>query len=147
MKYIAPYILRTEYECHHCKALPPGIDLKNLQIAYELLFGRFKEIRESWGGPLQISSGYRCTDYQGLLIKQGKSRSPYSVHIFGLALDIDVHDDADVRKLVKIVEMIDPDLRIGYKEYLEKMQSFIHIDMGYLISPKYSQVLREGARW
>lgn len=96
---------------------------------------------------MDIISGYRCTDYQTMLFEQKKSRTPYSVHIFGLALDIDVHNETDVHGLVNIIRAIDDDMRIGYLEYLEKMQTFVHVDMGYLISPRYSSVLREGARW
>jgi uncharacterized protein YcbK (DUF882 family) len=146
-KYIAPYILQSEYACHHCKALPPGLDLTSVSFIYSILFTDFRKIREKWGKPLDITSGYRCPTHQRFLWNVGQSPSPLSVHVFGLALDINVNSANDVEGLVHVAEAIDPDLRIGYREYLAKGQTFVHIDIGYLMNPIYDAQLREGARW
>lgn len=145
MKYIAPYITRAEYACRHCDGLPPTLEER--AYIYEVFFGRFAEIREKWNRPLRISSGYRCTEHQLTLYRQKKSATPYSVHIFGLALDIDVDTRNEVLSLVDVAEEIDPDMRIGYQDYLNKGQTFVHIDMGYFIGPSYDKKLCEGARW
>lgn len=146
-KYIAPYITRAEYACSHCDALPPGLDPKLPTFNYHLLFTRFEEIRNQWRKPLRISSGYRCPTYQRFLWNVGRSDSAISVHIFGLALDIDVDSEAEVNRLVTIAEAIDGDMRLGYKKYLQQGHTFVHMDIGYLISPIYDLSLREGVRW
>jgi uncharacterized protein YcbK (DUF882 family) len=146
-KYIAPYILKDEYACHHCDKLPSGLDVKLPAFVFHLLFTRFEEIRKQWGKPLDITSGYRCPTYQRFLWNVGQSDSPLSVHIFGLALDINVKSKNEVNTLVNIVEGIDSELRIGYQQYLNAGKTFIHIDVGYLISPVYDEALHEGARW
>lgn len=146
-KYIAPYILKSEYVCRHCGALPPGFEINNMSFIFCLLFGRFEKIRQQWGKPLDISSGYRCPTYQQSLWLSRASSSPLSVHIFGLAFDINVDTPDDVKSLVNIAEAIDPDLRIGYQEYLAKGNTFVHIDVGYLINPIFDTRLHEGARW
>jgi uncharacterized protein YcbK (DUF882 family) len=147
MKYIAPYITQDEYSCHHCKKLPPGLDVHLPAFVFHLLFTRFEEIRKQWGKPLNITSGYRCPDYQRFLWNASKSDSPISVHIFGLALDISVGTKDEVKRLVSIAEGIDSELRLGFQQYLKSGQTFMHMDVGYLISPVFDVKLHEGARW
>ncbi len=67
-----------------------------------------------------------------------------SVHRFGLALDCDVSSDSEVDDLYEIITSIDPALRIG-RYY--GAQTFIHIDVGFLILPRVKWQWREGARW
>ncbi len=146
-KYISPYILKSEYACRHCGALPPGLDLTSISFIYGILFTDFEKIRKQWGSPLRISSGYRCPAHQLRLWQRKESTTPFSVHIFGLALDINVKTPEEVDSLVSIAGAIDPELRIGYRQYLAKEQTFVHIDIGYLINPIYDISLVEGERW
>jgi len=146
-KYIAPHILKSEYACRHCGALPPGLDLTSVSFIYSILFADFEKIRKQWGSQLKISSGYRCPAYQLRLWQNKLTTTPYSVHIFGLALDIEMKTADEVKSLVTMAECIDPELRIGYRQYLAKGQTFVHIDIGYLISPIYDISLVEGERW
>ena len=81
------------------------------------------------------------------LVRNKQTDTPYSAHVFGLALDLDVANAAEVLNLVQIANEVDSDLRIGYKKYLEKGQSFVHIDMAYLIYPKFHPAFIEGKRW
>lgn len=125
---IAPYITEQEYACRCCGKIPPFI----LKKIYQDLFYCFARIREQVG-PLTINSGYRCpkhnTDVGG---------KEYSIHIFGLALDI-ATDEPD--ELFSLIDNLYPDLRIG------QYNTFIHIDNGYDIVPRMKSAWRKGARW
>jgi len=135
---VSPHISLAEYACH-CKfcgnSLPP--DFKRDEdgewpTIFEALFSRFEGIREIYGQSIPVT-GYRCPRHE--LNVSGKT---ISVHIFGLALDC----TGDVDRLSSIVEENYPELRMG--TYAD---GHIHIDVGYLIHPRYSVDLAEGARW
>lgn len=152
-KYIAPYILMKEYECSHCSRLPPafyhddGGRKDYPPYVYKEFFDIFKEIREKWGKPIPITSGYRCIKHQRNLYDQGISSAVISVHDFGLALDLACSDEYEVKSMVKLIERVCPELRIGHMAYLHRGQSLVHIDIGYMINPPYSKKLYRGARW
>lgn len=133
---ISRYISYEEFRCSHCHALPPDLvkdDEGEWPTIYLALFDRFEDLRESWGKPIPITSGYRCPAHE--LNVSGKG---ISVHLFGLALDLAV----DPQGFAALVEREFPELRMG--TYAD---GHIHIDVGYLISPRYSTDLIEGARW
>lgn len=136
MKYISDYITETEYKCRCCDKLPPSLDLDDIATPYQILFDSFKFIREAWGKPIYISSGYRCpmrNAYVG-----GKV---LSAHMFGLALDLVCDGIDEVYELEDIVEEICPDLRRGRYDW------GLHIDTAYFIYPKATEKWHEGARW
>jgi uncharacterized protein YcbK (DUF882 family) len=152
-KNIAPFIAYKEYECHCCSRLPPefyyngGGRVDSPPYLYRELFDSFKTIREKWGRPINISSGYRCLKKQKELFDQDMTSAIISVHNFGLALDLDCSDEEETKSLVKFIKRFCPDLRLGWQTYLYKGQSFIHIDTGYRISPSYSKKLYRGNEW
>ena len=141
-EYIAPYITTEEYRCSHCGKLPPslacGEDWMTMLIFYEL-FHAFALLRELWGGPIKINSGYRCPVHN---LAIGGSYN--STHMFGAALDADFHSKADVLKAYGILHEGCPDLRIGV--YTET-GTFLHMDTGYHIFPRAEEDWVEGARW
>jgi uncharacterized protein YcbK (DUF882 family) len=133
MKYISDYITRSEYECRCCGQLPP--DLFANQIYVEL-FDIFKAVRERKGSSIYINSGFRCPKHN--LVIGGSLRS---VHLFGLALDMDCDDDRDVDKLYEIIREVSRDVRIGiYKGN----KTFIHMDIGYKVNPRLSRFWNPG---
>ena len=139
-KWIAPYILRTEYECPHCHRLPFALEeVGKVVYPYTVLFESFARIREAWGRPLKISSGYRCSIYNRLV-----GGVDLSVHLFGLALDLDVLSIVEVVELECLIEEVAPELRRGV--YTSK-GTFIHVDVGYLIEPQVLSQWHMGARW
>jgi len=135
--YVAPYITEDEYQCSCCHKLPP--DFNPGLPSYAYLFNSFRRIREEWGKPLKISSGYRCPSHNKAI-----GGSYLSVHMFGLALDIDVGTVEEVNRLFNIIVGIDKDLRIG--KYT-RSGTFIHIDCGWMISPRASHDWEKGIRW
>lgn len=152
-KYIANFITYKEYECSHCHKLPPlfyhddGGRKDVVPYVYKEFFEIFEEIRTKWKRSIPITSGYRCIKHQKGLYDQGVSSAVLSVHNFGLALDLDCSDEYEVKSMVKVIKRICPELRIGWQSYLHRGQSFIHIDVGYLINPPYSKKLYRSAEW
>ncbi|MEE9510432.1 MAG: D-Ala-D-Ala carboxypeptidase family metallohydrolase [Candidatus Bathyarchaeia archaeon] len=152
-EYIWNYILFSEYECSHCHRLPPlfyhddGGRKKDVPAIYQPLFEAFEDIRTRWGKSINISSGYRCIKKQRELYDQDITTAIISVHSFGMSLDLDTLDEEETKSLVKLIEKYQPELRIGYMSYLNRGQSLVHIDTGFLISPPYSKKLYRGNRW
>lgn len=152
-KYIARFITFKEYECSHCGRLPTlfyhdnGGRKNGVPAIYVPLFEAFEDIRERWGRSIKISSGYRCIKKQKELYDQGITSAIISTHCFGMSLDLDTSDEEETKSLVKLIEKYQPELRVGYKSYLCRGQSLVHIDTGFLISPIYSKKLYRGARW
>lgn len=136
---ISKYISDVEYRCSHCRALPVDFNIQDPDFARKTIFDGFDAIREIWGEPLKISSGYRCATYNRLI-----NGAPLSVHQFGVALDIDCRDEAEVERLARLIESLFPDFRRG--EYTVS-GSFCHIDTAYLIQPKATELWNEGRRW
>jgi uncharacterized protein YcbK (DUF882 family) len=139
MNYVAEYITENEYKCTCCDGYPPDFDVDDVAVPYGILFDSFRSIREAWGKPIRITSGYRCPMNNAMV--GGKV---LSAHMFGLALDLDVDNIDEVYELDEIIEDIAPDLRRG--RYTDS-GSFIHIDTAYFIYPRATVKWREGARW
>jgi len=148
-KYISKFITFKEYKCSCCGKLPAefytdnGGRKKNVPLIYTFLFDAFADIREKWGKPIHITSGYRCPEHQQRLIDNGMS-TPISAHMFGLALDLDCKDIKEVDRLYKVIKNRQASLRVGY--YIGT-GTFIHLDTAYLIQPKLSLAWREGITW
>lgn len=150
---ISDYITDKEYRCQCCNKLPIDFhvegSLGEISPPYLLLFKYFKDIREAWTHPIQISSGFRC-----LKRNASEGGNGCSIHLFGLALDLDCISVIETEKLSNLIQGLAPNLRIGTytkpnKLYtkVEVLQSFIHIDVGYLIFPRIDPKWRKGARW
>lgn len=145
---IGSHVLWAEYKCRHCGKLPPGFYKDDeISIEFSFFFGIFENLRTKFGGPLAWSSGYRCTDHQLNLFKAGKSETPYSVHVFGLAGDLKCKDKAMAEKVVAILRGIDARPRVGWKNYINKPTPWVHFDVGFLIEPAFSDKLKRGKEW
>ena len=139
IKYVAEHITENEYKCKCCSNYPPDFDIDDIPVPYEILFDSFKAIREAWDKPIRITSGYRCPMHNAMV--GGKV---LSVHMFGLALDLDCKDIDEVYDLDELIEDTAPDLRRG--RYTD-LGSFIHIDAAYFIYPRASEAWIERKRW
>ena len=151
-KYIPDtHILWSEYSCNCCSKLPPYFAHYNtwgeIPSNNKVLFTAFELLRSQLGEARKITSGYRCPHYQARLHSAGKTSAPISEHNFGYALDVDGKDEDDVREMVRILKGLPIKLRIGWKSYLEKGMTFIHMSIGYLIEPIYSKNLKEIMEW
>ena len=168
------HILWAEYRCHHCGEIPPDFYIapKIINLKYMRLFQAHSRIREKCGRPVGVSRGYSCTNHQLYIFlnkvveKYGRTLSsemilriindptmtPFSVHPFGLALDlipwgIDPEKEwkryqEELERIRRAAQEIESELRIG-----RSYERHVHIDRGFEIDPRYSVSLREGARW
>ena len=136
MSSVSQYLTLAEYRCGHCDALPPSLDLEDIAFPFQILFDSFDFIREEWGKPIFVTSGYRCPIHNGYI-----SGSVLSAHQWGLALDLDCDGIDEVYELADVIQELCPDLRRG------RYDGFIHIDTAYYIYPKASTAWVEGKRW
>jgi hypothetical protein len=133
--YVAQYILNEEYACPDCHEFPPDLDLMQPDEPFDKLFESFALIRERWGAPINITSGYRCPRYNNFI-----GGTALSAHQFGLALDIKV-EPHNIEQLYKVVKEVAPELRIGKYSY------HLHIDVAYEIYPRASETWKKNYRW
>ena len=140
---VAPFISEEEYLCGCCKKYPVDFytegDEPEIGAPYLMLFKYFYKIREAWSKPIPINSGYRCPKHN-----KAERGHPYSIHLFGLALDLRCKDEEELGKMALLIKQVAPDLRIGI---YRKLGIFIHVDVGYYIYPRVDKKWRKGGRW
>lgn len=159
------HIYIAEYRCDCCGKLPPDFYIKvngkpYINPTYQLLFYQYEKLIKEYGERIPIGRGYSCTKKQlyiylnGILMKYGekwrdkivdilndKTMTPFSVHPFGLALDVG-NERFDLAKIASILKRFKPKPRIG-----SSYKSHVHFDHGWKVTPRYSRKLREGAKW
>ena len=131
------HILKSEYACQCCGKLPPDI-YKN--IYYHTFFQKWERIRSAWKRPVPISKngGWRCPRLVYLMIIEKRARAAVSPHSFW-ALDSDLDSKRETEEYAKLSIDLYPELRIGYKGYIEERMSFVHLDQAYEIQPRASE--------
>ena len=89
----------------------------------ELLVSRVLDpLREAWGSPIIVTSGYRCPE---LNARVGGARTSY--HLRGMAADIRPKNGL-VDKLYALVEHLYVTRRMGITEcYIDRTKGYIHI--------------------
>jgi len=143
------HISEAEIACPCCNLVWP--DLRSNPI-YSIFFAKLENLRAVTGFPILINKGggCRCPRYQRHLIAAGKTEAMISPHYF-MAIDWDVSSVDQVRQLVKAVNEHYPDLRIGYAQYLNRGQTFVHLDEVYLVEfypqPIGLEAWAKGTRW
>ena len=78
---------------------PPASAVKALN---ELVDNVLDPLREAWGGPIQVNSGYRCP-----ALNKAVGGSPYSQHQRGEAADITVGVPSANRRLLALIKRLD----------------------------------------
>ena len=108
-------------------ALREGIDNRPNKCAYHLLHVLvdllLDPIREAWGEPIVVSSGYRCKQLNTLV-----GGAKYSHHILGCAADIIAGNRADHRRLFRLIVKMQQEGRIKFTQLIwEGNGRWIHI--------------------
>jgi len=134
--YIAEYVPKERYQCRCCGKLPPDLDDND---TYDYLFIKYALVCREFGREPYLSSGYRCVKHNAEI-----GGEVLSVHTFGLAIDAGLNSIAEVERFENIVESIYPSFRMGVYKL---SGTFVHLDVGYKISPRATDKWREGARW
>ena len=120
-------------------ALREGIDNRPSKCAYHLLHVLVDQlldpIREAWGEPIVVSSGYRCKELNTLI---GGVKNSH--HLLGCAADIIAGNKADHRKLFKMIQQMQQEGQIRFTQLIwEGDGRWIHIS--YVPSDLRCQVI------
>ena len=104
-----------------------GIDNRPTESAYHLLHVLVEHlldpIREAWGEPIVVSSGYRCKELNALV---GGTKNSH--HMLGCAADIIVGNKADNRRLFNLIQQMQQEGKIRFTQLiLEGDGRWIHI--------------------
>lgn len=80
-------------------------------------------LREKWGKPITVNSGYRCTE-----LNKKVGGVPTSMHLQGRAADITTGNEVDNRRLYQLAQ----DLNLPYFELIGKKYGFkwLHVSYG-----------------
>ena len=108
-------------------ALREGIDNRPPTSAYHLLHVLVDQlldpIREAWGEPIVVSSGYRCKELNTLV---GGAKNSH--HMLGCAADIIAGNKADHRRLFNLIQQMQQQGKIRFTQLiLEDDGRWIHI--------------------
>lgn len=112
-----------EEMCHSTTAKAKGIDNKPTPYAVKninlLIDNILDPLRERWGGPITVNSGYRCS---ALNIAVGGSYTSH--HKKGMAADITVGSQLDNRRLFQLAM----DMKLPFCQLIDERNfSWIHI--------------------
>jgi len=90
-------------------------------------------IRILWNRPININSLDRTKEDQERLKKQGYRTAKFSPHIAKMACDIDTVSKEETLELKEVIEeaadLLGYHIRIGWQDYMNIGQTFIHIDV------------------
>ena len=122
-------------------ALCEGIDNRPPKCAYHLLHVLVDQlldpIREAWGEPIVVSSGYRCKELNALV---GGVKNSH--HLLGCAADIIAGNRAEHRKLFRLIAKMQQEGLIRFTQLIwEGNGRWIHIS--YVPSDLRCQVIGE----
>ncbi len=78
---------------------PPASAVKALHALVENVLD---PLRQAWGGPIMVNSGYRCPELNKLV-----GGTPYSQHQRGEAADITVGSQSRNRRLLALIKRLD----------------------------------------
>ena len=108
-------------------ALREGIDNRPSKCAFHLLHVLVDQlldpIREAWGEPIVVSSGYRCKELNALV---GGVKNSH--HLLGCAADLIASNKADHRRLFKLIQQMQQAGQIKFTQLIwEGDGRWIHI--------------------
>ncbi len=120
-------------------ALREGIDNRPSKCARELLHVLVEQlldpIREAWGEPIVVSSGYRCKQLNELV-----GGAQYSHHLLGCAADLIAGNKTEHRRLFRLIKQMLQEGRIRFTQLIwEGGGRWIHI--AYVPSDLRCQVI------
>ncbi|MBE3040314.1 MAG: hypothetical protein IMZ62_16070 [Chloroflexi bacterium] len=135
---VSPHITLAEYSCACCHAVPPDFWKNDRPTpAYLYLFEKFEFMRHARGDkPIRVQSGYRCRNHNAEV-----GGEEFSVHLFGLALDLGFDTPEDIKSFAEDVDALQKGLRMGVYKW------GVHIDVGFLIYPRPFVEFSQGVRW
>ena len=118
-----------------------GIDNRPPKCAYHLLHVLVDQlldpIREAWGEPIVVSSGYRCPELNALV-----GGAKHSHHLLGCAADLIAGNRDDHRRLFRMIQQMQREGKIRFTQLIaEDDYRWLHIS--YVPSDLKCQVLSD----
>ena len=125
--------------CASATAQREGIDNRPPKCAYYLLHVLVDQlldpIREAWGEPIVVSSGYRCKELNALV-----GGAQHSHHLLGCAADLIAGSKADHQRLFQLIQQMQQEGRIKFTQLIaEDNYRWLHIS--YVPSDLRCQVI------
>lgn len=114
--------------------------VRESQIINAELIHILDTLREKVNRPIVLTSLHRTTAKQEELKQRGFAAAGHSPHLYGCAADIACKNVFEVKAYANLIREISEELnipvRIGYKQYLDRGQTFVHVDTAPLIFGK-----------
>jgi hypothetical protein len=110
-------------------------NMKHYETVYwcEPIIKLLDAYRVEKGAPVNLTSVFRSKGRQQDLIDRGITDAEISPHNMSFAADADCGNDTEVINGVKIIKRLSKQLnipvRLGYQSYLNRGDTFIHIDV------------------
>ena len=127
--------------CASATARREGIDNSPTECAYHLLHVLVDQlldpIREAWGEPIVVSSGYRCPELNALV-----GGAQHSHHLLGCAADLIAGNRDDHRRLFRMIQQMQQTGQIRFTQLIAE-DNFRWIHISYVPSDLRCQVLEQ----
>ena len=116
-----------------------GIDNRPTESAYHLLHVLVEQlldpIRETWGEPIVVSSGYRCKELNELI-----GGAKHSHHLIGCAADLIAGNRADHRRLFELIQQMQREGKIRFTQLIAE-EDFRWLHISYVPNDLKCQVI------
>ena len=116
-----------------------GIDNRPPKCAYHLLHVLVEQlldpIRETWGEPIVVSSGYRCKELNELI-----GGAKHSHHLIGCAADLIAGNRADHRRLFELIQQMQREGKIRFTQLIAE-EDFRWLHISYVPNDLKCQVI------
>lgn len=122
---LSPHFWLREFHCKDGTHVPVELLGNVEELAREVL----ERIRETWGGPLTVVSGYRTASYQAHL-----GGVPGSAHILGMAADIAPADPDSAPALWSMIRHMYAEGKLPKLGGLGRYPHWVHVDTRKLIA-------------
>lgn len=106
-------------QAHSIENVPTGEAVKNLNTLVTCVLD---PVRERWGSPIIVTSGYRCEELNRMV-----GGSKYSYHRLGMAADIRPKNGC-LDRLYELIKHLFVNDQLGLSEcYIDRAKGYIHI--------------------
>lgn len=119
LKHLSQHVLTSEVECRRC-------ELGSVQKISKNLLKKFEMVRSDFGGPIRITSAYRCSTHNKVI---GGAKN--SQHIYGNALDLqplNFSSSSQLERLFSSCEKYFSSIGDARKRSKSLLSNFVHVD-------------------
>jgi zinc D-Ala-D-Ala carboxypeptidase len=117
---LTKHFSRKELACKCCGKLPTETGVITPE-KYDAFLSSLEALREAWGKPLPITSGYRCEDHN-----EAVRGSQSSYHLIGIAVDVSINGHEAIKLANLAIQMGWKGIGLNLKGSIHNR--FIHLD-------------------